>query len=212
VTGYQWWWEIQYEDDDPSRNFTTANEIHIPAGAPVRIKLASSDVIHSFWVPNLFGKQDLIPGQENEIRFVAERPGTYRGQCAEYCGFQHAHMSFFVVAESKDVFEAWRDKQIKSAEPPADPERQHGQQVFLSSPCALCHAIRGTEAGGRVGPDLTHLMSRRSIAAGTLPTSRGTVAAWIVDPQSIKPGNNMPLVTVSPDDLHALVSYLEGLE
>jgi cytochrome c oxidase subunit II len=212
VTGYQWWWEVRYEDDAPSRGFTTANEIHIPVGEPVRIKLASSDVIHSFWVPNLFGKQDLITGHENEIRFVAERAGTYRGQCAEYCGLQHAHMSFLVIAEPREAFEAWRDHQIKPAEAPGDPDSQRGLQVFLSSPCASCHGIRGTEAAARVGPDLTHVASRRTIAAGTLPTSRGTIAAWIVDPQSIKPGNNMPLVKIEPDDLHLLVSYLEGLQ
>ena len=211
IVGHQWWWDVRYEDPAPYRGFTTANEIHIPVGQPVTIKLASADVIHSFWVPNLFGKQDLITGHENEIQFVADRPGTYRGQCAEFCGWQHAHMSLLVVAQPKEDFESWREGQIAAAEPPADPERQRGQSVFLSNPCIMCHTVRGTPAGGKVGPELTHVASRQYIAAGTLPTTRGNIAAWIVDPQGVKPGAHMPLIKIAPDDLHPLLSYLEGL-
>jgi cytochrome c oxidase subunit 2 len=212
VTGNQWWWDVRYEDPQPSRTFTTANEIHIPVGRPVRLKLASTDVIHSFWVPNLAGKIDLIPGRQNELRLSANRPGVYRGQCAEFCGYQHAHMGIFVIAEPKAEFETWRDRQLAAAELPSDPERQKGMGVFLSQACIMCHAIRGTPAGGRTGPDLTHVGSRRSIAAGTLPMSRGTLAAWIVDPQAIKPGTKMPSSDLNADQVNVLVSYLEGLK
>src|SRR5215207_5005485 len=212
VTGRQWWWEVRYEEGDASRSFTTANEIHIPVGKPVKIKLGSADVIHSFWVPSLMGKQDLIKGQENDIRLVADRPGIYRGQCAEFCGLQHAHMGIFVVAEPEGDFDRWRDAQIKPAEPPGDPERQKGEAAFLAQPCIMCHSVRGTPAGGKVAPDLTHIGGRRYLAAGTLPMSRGNLAAWIVDPHGIKPGVNMPTIKLHPDDLNALAAYLEGLK
>jgi cytochrome c oxidase subunit 2 len=212
VTGHQWWWEVRYEDAEPHRSFTTANEIHIPVGEPVRIKLESSDVIHSFWVPSLMGKQDLITGRQNLIQIQAGREGVYRGQCAEFCGWQHAHMSFLVVARPKEEFEAWRNGQISARQPPEDDERKEGERVFLSNPCVMCHTVRGTSAGGRVGPDLTHVGSRRYIASGTLPTSRGTLAAWIVDPQGIKPGVHMPLIKLQPHELNPLVSYLDGLK
>lgn len=212
VTGHQWWWEVRYEDAESSRTFTTANEIHIPVGQPVKIKLNSSDVIHSFWVPSLMGKQDLIPGRENDIRLVADRPGVYRGQCAEFCGLQHAHMGILVVAESEETFGRWRDGQIRAAEPPTDPERQRGQAAFLAQPCFMCHSVRGTQAGGKVGPDLTHLASRRTLAAGTLPMSRGNLAAWVADPHGIKPGVNMPQIKLDPDDLNGIAAYLEGLK
>jgi cytochrome c oxidase subunit 2 len=212
VTGHQWWWEIEYEHPEPYRRFITANEIHIPVGEPVTVKLTSSDVIHSFWVPSLTGKMDLIPGRQNEIQFVGEREGTYRGQCSEFCGWQHAHMGLIIVAKSREDFNLWREQQAKPAAPPSDAERQRGQDIFLSKPCIMCHAVRGAQAGGRVAPDLTHLASRRSIAAGTLPMSRGNLAAWIIDPQGIKPGAHMPLMKIEPDELHTLVSFLEGLK
>ncbi|QFU17501.1 cytochrome c oxidase subunit II [Microvirga thermotolerans] len=212
VTGHQWWWQIDYEDAQANRSFTTANEIHIPVGEPVRLKLESSDVIHSFWVPSLMGKMDNIPGRQNVIEMQADREGIYRGQCAEFCGWQHAHMSMLIVAKPKSEFDAWRDRQIASAAPPADDERRRGEQVFLTSPCIMCHSVRGTSAGGKVGPDLTHVGSRLTLAAGTLQNTRGNLAAWIVDPQRIKPGTNMPLIQVEPQDLNALVSYLEGLK
>ncbi len=212
VTGHQWWWQVTYEDSQPSRVFTTANEIHIPVGEPVLIKLESTDVIHSFWIPNLTGKMDAITGRQNQIQIQADRPGVYRGQCAEYCGLQHAHMGILVIAESKEDFERWRNHQISSAIAPGDPERQRGMEIFLSKPCVMCHQIRGTDAGGKVAPDLTHVGSRRYIAAGTLETTRGNIAAWIVDPHGVKPGVNMPTIPLSPDEVQPLATYLEGLK
>jgi cytochrome c oxidase subunit II len=212
ITGHQFWWEVNYEDPDPQRSFMTANEIHIPAGEPVRIKLESSDVIHSFWVPSLMGKQDLIPGRQNLIQIQADREGVYRGQCAEFCGWQHAHMGILVIAHPKDEFEAWRNQQISARQPPEDEERNEGERIFLSKPCIMCHTVRGTSAGGTVGPDLTHIGSRQYIAAGTLPMSRGNLAAWIVDPQRIKPGVNMPLIKLDSEEVQPLARYLEGLK
>lgn len=212
VTGHQWWWQVTYEDPQPSRSFTTANEIHIPVGEPVLIKLESSDVIHSFWIPNLTGKMDAITGRQNLIQIQADRPGVYRGQCAEFCGFQHAHMGMLVIAEPREDFERWRNHQISSARPPSDPESQRGMEIFLSKPCIMCHQVRGTDAGGKVAPDLTHVGSRRYIAAGTLATTRGNIAAWIVDPHGIKPGVNMPTIQLDPDEVQPLASYLEGLK
>jgi cytochrome c oxidase subunit 2 len=212
VTGHQWWWEATYQDPQPYRVLTTANEIHIPSGQPVRLELQSSDVIHSLWVPGLFGKRDLITGRTTEIRFRADAPGEYRGQCAEFCGLQHAHMALLIVAEPPEQFAAWREAQLRPAAPPADDQRRHGLQVLQSGPCVMCHKVRGTLAGGGVAPDLTHLASRRTIAAGTLPLTRGALAAWITDPQSIKPGANMPQIKLPTADFQALVAYLEGLE
>ncbi|MBV8564827.1 MAG: cytochrome c oxidase subunit II [Methylobacteriaceae bacterium] len=212
VTGHQWWWEVEYKDDEPARTFTTANEIHVPVGVPVTIRLRADDVIHSFWVPSLMGKEDLIPGRENSIRFTAARAGIYRGQCAEFCGAQHAHMALLVVAQEKPDFDAWRDGQIRSADDPNEPERQKGLAAFLAKPCVMCHAVRGTSAAARVGPDLTHVGSRMTLAAGTLPLSRGTLAAWLADPQGVKPGSQMPFVQLDPDELNAISAYLEGLK
>src|SRR3954468_873183 len=157
VTGLQWWWNVEYEADTPDQGFTTANEIYVPVGKPVLVRLDANDVIHSFWVPSLMGKMDLIPGQQNQIKFTASRVGIYRGQCAEFCGWQHAHMGILVHALPKAEFERWREGQIKPAGPSSTPEAQSGEQVFLSRSCATCHTVRGTQAGSRVGPDLTHL-------------------------------------------------------
>jgi cytochrome c oxidase subunit 2 len=213
VTGHQWWWEVQYEDQTASNIFKTANEIHIPVGRPVRIKLSSTDVIHSFWVPNLDGKKDLLPGgHETIIWFRADREGEFYGQCAEFCGHQHAHMRFVVVAESIDKFNAWLEAQRKPSAQASDEAELRGQQVFLSSPCIMCHTIRGTDAHAIVAPDLTHLASRKTIAAGTLPLTRGHLAGWITNSQEIKPGNRMPPVPLSPEDLQALLSYLGSLK
>lgn len=211
VTGHQWWWEVRYENSQPHRILTTANEIHIPAGEPVRLILTSTDVIHSFWVPNLAGKLDLIPGHENVLDLKADNPGVYRGQCAEFCGAQHANMSTFVIAEPRPVFEAWLDEQLRPADPPASPEAKAGHDLFLKRPCVMCHKIGGTIAGGTVAPDLTHVASRQTLAAGTLAMSRGNLAAWIADPQGIKPGAHMPVVDLNGDELNAIVAYLEGL-
>jgi cytochrome c oxidase subunit II len=212
VTAHQWWWEAVYEDPEPSRTFTTANELHVPVGRPVLVRLRASDVIHSFWVPNLHGKRDLIPGRELMIQFRADRPGVYRGQCAEFCGYQHAKMAFLVIADEPDAYERWVEAQRQSASEPQDATQKRGQQVFFSSPCIMCHTIQGTTARGKQAPDLTHLASRRTIAAGTLANTRGNLAGWILDPNGVKPGVNMPPMLLAPDDLQALLAYLETLK
>jgi cytochrome c oxidase subunit 2 len=212
VRGFQWWWEVAYLDNTPARNLTTANEIHVPVGRPVSVELAAADVIHSFWVPNLAGKQDLIPGRDNRITFTATTQGIYRGQCAEFCGLQHAHMSLFVVAEPPEQFEAWRNEQLGSAAEPVTDEQKTGRRIITSKACAACHTVRGTSAAGVVGPDLTHVASRSYIAAGLLPTTRGSIAAWVADPQTIKPGNNKPLVPLTGDELRAVSAYLVSLK
>jgi cytochrome c oxidase subunit II len=212
VTGNQWWWKIEYHDPDLSKWFVTANELHIPVGRPVRVTLVASDVIHSFWVPRLQGKLDLIPGDTNEIRLLADTAGDYRGQCAEYCGAQHAHMGFHVIAEDPAAFNAWVESQRAAAAPPTDSLTQLGQQLFVSGPCSACHTIRGTPALGKVAPDLTHVGSRRTIAAGELPNTLGTMEAWITNAQSIKPGARMPSITqYNGTELRALATYLESL-
>jgi cytochrome c oxidase subunit 2 len=211
LTGHQWWWEVQYPDSIPNNWVTAANEIHVPVGRPVVIELRSTDVIHSFWPPNLSPKRDLIPGYVNSLWFQADSAGVYRAQCAEYCGYQHAKMAMIVVAESRDSFAQWLVQQRDTAHTPADSLSLRGQEVFLGSSCVMCHAIAGTPAGSRVGPDLTHLASRQTIAAGTLPNTRGNLAGWIVDPQRIKPGARMPANQLSPADLNALLAYLGTL-
>jgi cytochrome c oxidase subunit 2 len=212
VTGNQWWWQFRYLSDDPSQTLITANEIHIPVGRTVLITGMSNDVIHSFWVPNLHGKRDLIPSRVNTEYIQADKPGVYRGQCAEFCGLQHAHMSFYVVAEPPEEFAAWAQAQLQPAATPSDPTLLHGEQSFLNYECVYCHQIRGTTAAGQNGPDLTHFGSRRSIAAGTLPNTKGNLGGWIVNPQSIKPGNHMATIAVHPDDLQPLIEYLESLK
>ena len=212
VIGHQWWWEVHYADPVPSQRVMTANEIHIPVGRPIVLKLTSRDVIHSFWAPNLHGKRDLIPGHVTTMTLRADKPGVYRGQCAEFCGYQHAHMAFLVIVDTPEQFAAWLEQQRRAAAQPTEGWQQRGQEVFLSSPCVLCHTIQGTLAAGKVAPDLTHVAGRRTIAAGTLPNTPGHLAAWIVDPQHIKPGNNMPATLLSPDDLQALLAYLQSLK
>lgn len=212
VTGHQWWWEVRYPQDEPWQAIVTANEIHIPVGEPVKVELDSLDVIHSFWVPSLAGKRDLIPGRPSELTLIADKPGLYRGQCAEFCGYQHAHMAITVVAESRKAFDAWRSGQGAAAPAPAGDEEHRGQRAFLSTGCALCHTIRGTPASGTLGPDLTHLASRHALAADTLAMTPGALAAWIADPQSMKPGAKMPRIALSADDLNAVVTYLGTLE
>ncbi len=212
ITGFQWWWQVEYEDSVPSQRVTTANEIHIPVGRPVVLKVTSQDVIHSLWLPNLQGKRDLIPGYTTAIWIQADKPGVFRGQCAEFCGFQHAHMALYVTAETDDQFQHWLTAQRAAAAAPATEEERHGRDVFLSSTCTQCHTIRGTIAGARLGPDLTHVGSRGQIAAGTLPNTRGHLAGWIADSQTIKPGNHMPPNSVAGADLQALLAYLERLK
>jgi len=213
VRGLQWWWDVEYRNEDPALTVKTANEIHIPVGRNVRIRLTGVDVIHSFWVPSLAGKQDLIPGRANELTIRAERPGVYRGQCAEFCGVQHARMALLVIAQDDADFDRWlRAQGAAAAERPDDAEIARGRQLFLSKPCAACHAVRGTPAAGATGPDLTHVASRRFIGAGLLPNTRGSLAAWIADPQTLKPGNNMPLVPLEPEELRAVSAYLASLQ
>ncbi|HYF38941.1 MAG TPA: cytochrome c oxidase subunit II [Gemmatimonadales bacterium] len=212
VTGHQWWWEVQYRDSSPQNWVTTANEIHVPVGRPVVFELRSTDVIHSFWPPSLSPKRDLIPGDVNSLWFQADTPGVYRGQCLEYCGLQHAKMGFLVIAETPADFATWVARQRDTAKTPADSVTRRGQEVFLASSCVMCHAISGTPAASRIGPDLTHLASRKTLAAGTLPNTRGNLAGWILNPQAIKPGTRMPPNQFNPDDLHALLTYLESLQ
>jgi cytochrome c oxidase subunit 2 len=212
VTGHQWWWEVSYYNDVPSKRVTTANEIHIPVGRPVLLRLNSQDVIHSFWAPDLNGKRDLIPGKESSLWIQADSPGVYRGQCAEFCGYQHAKMAFLVVADRPADFAHWYAAQSDTAKTPTDSLTSRGQEVFLASPCAMCHAIQGTPAGATMGPDLTHVASRRYLAAGTLPNTRGNLAGWILDAQGIKPGAHMPPNSLTPADLQALLAYMGTLK
>jgi cytochrome c oxidase subunit II len=210
--GHQWWWEFRYEGEPASRGFTTANEIRIPVGRPVIIKAQSRDVIHSFWVPNLHGKIDMVPGRTNVLWFQADEPGVWRGQCAEFCGLQHAKMAFMVVAEPEAEFDAWVEEYIRPRPlPPPHEARSPGEAVFLESQCALCHTVRGTPAMGMVAPDLTRVALRRTLGAGALPNTRGHMGGWILDPQHIKPGNFMPPTPLTPERLHALLDYLETL-
>jgi cytochrome c oxidase subunit II len=212
LVGHQWWWEARYQDEDPSRRFATANELHIPVGRAVVVTLHSGDVIHTLWVPNLQGKKDLIPGRTALLNLRADQPGLYRGQCAEFCGLEHAMMALQVVAEPSAQYEAWAARQRQAALPPSGAQQLRGQEVFLGTTCVMCHTISGTPANGKLGPDLTHLASRRTIAAGMLPNSRGHLAGWIADPQALKPGVNMPANALAPDDLQALLAYLETLK
>jgi cytochrome c oxidase subunit 2 len=209
ITGHQWWWEVRYLDDNPARQFTTANEIHIPTGRPVRLKLISSDVIHSFWVPQLAGKMDAIPGQTNETWIEAGKAGTYRGQCTEYCGLEHARMGIVVVAQPPAQFRKWRAHQL-AAPPQPTGAALAGRQQFQMH-CAGCHMVRGTEAAGAQGPDLSHLMTRQTIASGTLPNNEQSLAHWIADPQGLKPGAFMPAPGLPPAQLRDVVSYLRTL-
>ncbi|MCZ4091329.1 cytochrome c oxidase subunit II [Sinorhizobium psoraleae] len=212
VRAQQWWWQFTYVDPRSTQTFVTANELHIPIGKDVRLRLESSDVIHSFWVPSLAGKQDLIPGRENILTLRAERPGVYRGQCAEFCGLQHSHMALFVVAEGEADYERWAEGQRGTSVEPSEAEAAAGKAVFMARQCAACHTIHGTGASGTTGPDLTHIGSRRTIAAGLLENTRGSLAAWIADPQTLKPGNNMPLVPLTSDELRQLAAYMEVLK
>jgi cytochrome c oxidase subunit 2 len=211
VTGRQWWWEVTYLDPSPSLIATTANEIHIPVRRPVRLQVVSGDVIHSFWIPELAGKTDLIPGQENVMWLEADRPGVYHGQCAEYCGLQHAKMAMEVVAEPPEAFARWLERQRAPAAAPAGTDAAAGARVFATTACALCHTVRGTMAGGRLGPDLTHLAGRRTIAAGTIANTRGNLLGWIENPRAFKPGTLMPAVPLHGRELDDLTAYLQSL-
>jgi cytochrome c oxidase subunit II len=213
ITGHQWWWQIEYVKGPVDRRITTANEIHVPVGVPVNIDLRSADVIHSFFVPSLNGKVDLIPGQINRVRIQADHAGPFRGQCAEFCGAQHARMILYVIADPPEKFAAWYNNQLRDASPPADEQQMRGQQVFFQGPCAACHAIRGTPAGGRVGPDLTHFASRVGIASNAYWNNRATLSAWVTHAQALKPEVAMPNITqFTGQQLQDLVSYLQNLK
>jgi cytochrome c oxidase subunit 2 len=204
VVGHQWWWAIRY----PGTAVVTANELHIPVRTPVRVEGTTADVIHSFWVPELNRKVDLIPGRQNVLLLEADRAGTYPGQCAEFCGLQHAHMEIRVIAQPRAQFRAWLARQSA----PAVSTTSRGATVFTDETCSGCHEIRGTAARGQVGPDLTHFGSRTTIGAGVLPNDPAALRAWIRDPQHAKPGNRMPALPLSGADVRALASYLEGLK
>ena len=209
VTGEMWWWRVAYLDGEGREILQDANEVHIPAGLPVVLELESADVIHSVWIPRLGGKTDMIPGRRNFMRLQADEPGVYAGQCAEYCGGPHALMGLVVVAHEPKAFAAWREKQ----KGPAGPSSLPGAEVFSASGCGACHTIRGTEANGLAGPDLTHVGSRQTLGAGVLPNNRGTMAGWIADSQGIKPGNRMPAYPVlTGQELRDVSAYLEGLK
>ena len=208
VVGHDWWWEAVYEESGAR----TANEIHIPVGVPVRLRLTTDDVIHSFWVPQLQAKIDMIPGRTNEMWLQADEPGRFRGQCAEFCGLQHANMVFYVVAEAPADFETWAEQNARPANVPTSTTASLGMEVFMTSSCVGCHAIEGTPADAEIGPDLTHLAGRSTLAAGVLENTRDNLAAWVTDPQDIKPGSAMPPTELTSDELDALLDYLEQLE
>jgi cytochrome c oxidase subunit 2 len=209
VTGEMWWWRVAYLDDQDREIVQDANEIHIPAGRPVVLELESADVIHSVWIPRLGGKTDMIPGRRNFMRIQADEPGVYSGQCAEYCGGPHALMGLVVVAHNPEDFAAWRVKQAA----PAALSSMPGAAVFAASGCGACHTIRGTEANGLAGPDLTHVGSRQTLGAGILPNNQGTMAGWIADSQGLKPGNRMPSYPVlTGQELRDVAAYLDSLK
>jgi cytochrome c oxidase subunit 2 len=208
VIGHDWWWEVRY----PGTRAVTANEIHIPVRTRVDILGTTADVIHSFWVPELNRKADLIPGRVNRLLLDANHPGEYRGQCAEFCGQQHAHMAMSVFADPPDVFRKWLANEELPARKPTTPQAREGERLFLSLPCSGCHMIRGTSADGTIGPDLTHLATRSTLAALTLPNDPPDLAHWIEDPQRFKPGSKMPGFVLTKSQRDALVAYLEGLK
>jgi cytochrome c oxidase subunit 2 len=208
VIGHQWWWEVRY----PEWEIVTANELHLPVGRDVRLEVWSADVIHSFWVPRLHGKIDLLPEVVNAITLRADQAGEYRGQCAEFCGKQHAKMAFMVVAMPPDDFDRWVDARRSPPAPPTEAALLRGHDAFFQAQCHACHAIRGTAAVATLGPDLTHLGSRLTLGAGEIPNSLGNLQGWIANPQAIKPGNLMPRNYLAPEDLHAIAAYLESLK
>ncbi len=210
VIAHQWWWEARYDDGIPAHSFVTANELHIPVNGVIRLTLSSPDVIHSFWIPELAGKTDAIPGQRNVAWFQAKRVGRYWGQCAEYCGLQHAHMGSLVIADSAPAYAQWVAAQTNAAAPPTDSITQLGARVFVRS-CGACHAVRGTEGLGVIGPDLTHVASRGTIGAGLLPNTHENLMQWVLNAQALKPGVQMPPMPLPANELQAVVRYLESL-
>ncbi len=213
VIAHLWWWEVRYREPARGIDVVLANEIHLPVGRAVTLGLTSADVIHSFWVPALAGKIDMLPGRVHQLRVQADRPGVYRGQCAEFCGEQHARMALHVVAQTPDEFERWLQAQNRSAEAPRDALAQRGAQVFAEQRCTACHTVRGLGPVASIGPDLTHVGSRLHLAAGTLPMSVAALRAWIAHPQAAKPGARMPSYDRLDDaSLGALAAFLEQLK
>jgi cytochrome c oxidase subunit II len=207
VIGHKWWWEVHYDDGA----IISANEIHVPVGRPIRFELRSNDVVHSFWVPNFGGKMDMLPEHDNHFWLQADRTGRFRGQCAEYCGGPHALMAFPFVVMEEDEFERWLEVNRQDAPEPTTPHLQRGKEIFFQAACQNCHAIKGTAAHGRIGPDLTHMGSRLTLGAGIIPNDREHLAAWIRDPQVFKWGNLMPHSTLSDEDIETLTDYLLSL-
>ncbi|MHB1132291.1 MAG: cytochrome c oxidase subunit II [Chloroflexota bacterium] len=207
VHGHQFWWELKYDDG----TLVTANEIHIPVGQSVRVELHSTDVIHSFWVPELGGKTDLVPGHINANTYRAIRTGIYRGQCAEFCGLQHAYMGFLVFVDSPTDYQAWLENERKPAVAPTTPEAQQGQQLFNQRGCANCHALAGTAARGVIGPNLTHMGSRSTIGANLLENTPDNMSRWLADPQQFKPGNLMPNLGLDESAVRQLTAYMGSL-
>jgi cytochrome c oxidase subunit 2 len=213
ITGHQWWWQIDYLNSDPSKEFTTANELHLPAGRPMYIEVVTKDVMHSLWIPALHGKVDMIPGLANYILIQSSEPGTYEGQCAEYCGEQHAHMRLLAIVQEPAEYEAWLQQQRQPGADPKTPDEIAGESIFLSSPCIACHQVRGTTAAGTLGPDLTHIGSRQLIGADSFPNNNAYLEAWITNAQSLKPGCLMPnLPQFNGPQLLDLVAYLRQLK
>lgn len=207
VTGHMWWWDVRY----PEHDIRDANEVHLPVGRPVELRVTSTDVIHSIWIPQLGGKIDMNPGHENTLRLVADEAGVYRGLCTEYCGLQHARMHFVAVAHQPAAFSRWLEQRSEPPEEPEDEGAVAGREVFVGAGCAECHTIAGVSPHNDAYPDLTHLADRRRIAAGTLPNNRGALGGWILDPQGLKPGNHMPPANLTGPELQNLLDYLETL-
>lgn len=212
VTGHQYWWEVAYRGVDGVEDFETANQVHVPTGTPVTVVLRSEDVIHSFWVPELAGKVDMVPGREHRFVLEADDPGTYTGWCAEYCGLQHTRMLFEVVAMPPGEFATWAQGHAAPAREPTAEAQRRGQAVFEGQSCVGCHTIRGVAEEGQVGPDLTHLATRDELGAGTVPLREDTLRAWIANVQAIKPGARMPPQELTEQELDDLVAYLTSLE
>jgi cytochrome c oxidase subunit II len=208
VIGHQWWWEVRY----PGTSAVTANEIHIPVNTRVNVVATTADVIHSFWVPALNRKVDMISGMHNRVLLYSSRVGKFRGQCSQFCGLQHAHMSFWVFVDSAASFRSWLAHEAAPASAPRGAAARAGQGAFLTSACASCHEIRGTGSTATVGPDLTHVADRTSIAALTLPNTSSALASWIHNPQATKPGDRMPDLGLQSNSVSELVSYLEELK
>lgn len=205
--GHQWWWEFRY----PGTTAVTANELHIPVRTKVNVVATTADVIHDFWVPELNRKIDMIPGHPNRVELYSDSVGVFRGQCAEFCGLQHAHMSMKVFVQPPAQYRAWLANMAGPARTPATPLQRSGENTFLTQQCSSCHMIRGTSAHGVIGPDLTHLATRTSLAADTIPNDRGSLAGWILDPQHVKPGNDMPGLNLTGSQAQAVLAYLESL-